>query len=94
MTVLEATRSNDKSTALPHKASVVKSGAPIMDQYKGSLGELSMGRNNVSFVTHGQLNQNSVAALLTDIDQTVHADPLGSVEYSTYRIVWSSAQER
>ena len=72
--------------------SVVKDGAPIVDQYKGLLGELRTGQNNFSFVTFGQLNQKAVVALLQDIGQTVQQDPLGSVEYSTYCIVSSSAQ--
>jgi hypothetical protein len=70
--------------------SVLKDGAPIMDSRKGLLGELRMGRNNVSFVTFGQLNQPVLTALLTDIAQTVEQDPLGSLEYRTYRIVSSS----
>jgi hypothetical protein len=72
--------------------SVVKDGALIVDRYKGLLGELPTGRNNFSFVTFEQLNQTSVVGLLRDIVQTVHQDPIGSVEYSIYRIVSSSVQ--
>ena len=72
--------------------SVVKDGALIVDQYKGLLGELRTGRNNFSFVTFDQLDQKAVVALLKDIGQTVQKDPIGSVEYSTYRIVSSSVQ--
>ena len=41
------------------------------------------GKNNFSFVTSDRLDRNAVAALLTDIGQTVRRDPIGSVEYST-----------
>jgi hypothetical protein len=70
--------------------SVVKDGAPITDRHKGSLGELKAGRGNFSFVTFGQLNPNGVRALLADIDSTLREDPIGALEYSTYRVVSSS----
>ena len=72
--------------------SVVKDGGLIVDGYQGLLGELRAGKNNFSFVTFDQLDRNAVAALLTDIGQTVRRDPIGSVQYSTYRIVSSSVQ--
>jgi hypothetical protein len=72
--------------------SVVKDGAPITDRHRGGLGELRSGRGNFSFSTFGQLDQDKVRALLADIDETVSADPIGALEYSTYRIVSSSAQ--
>jgi hypothetical protein len=72
--------------------SVVKDGRLIVDQYKGRLGELRTGNNNFSFVTFDQLDRQAVVALLKDIGQTVERDPIGSVEYSTHRIVSSSVQ--
>ena len=70
--------------------SVVKDGAPITERRKGSLGELRAGRGNFSFVTFGQLDQEGVKALLHDIYRTLRQDPVGALEYSTYRIVSSS----
>ena len=70
--------------------SVVKDGAPITDRYKGSLGELKIGRGNFSFVTFDQLDQDTVVALLKDIDKTLRLDPIGALQYGTYRIVSSS----
>jgi hypothetical protein len=72
--------------------SVFKDDAPIVDQYTGKLGELRAGVNNFSFVTFGQLDPDAVTALIKDIENTVTRDPLGSVRYSHYRIVWSSAE--
>jgi hypothetical protein len=71
--------------------SVVKDGAPITERHKGTLGELRAGRGNFSFVTFAQLHREGVRALLTDIDNTLRRDPIGALEYSTYRIVSSSA---
>ena len=51
--------------------SVTKNGSPILDEYKGKLGEQRVGNNNFSFVTFDQLNQDMVVALLKDIDQHV-----------------------
>lgn len=72
--------------------SVVKNGAHIIDRYKGQLGELRAGQNNFSFVTFGQLDRGAVVRLLEDIGQTVQQDPIGALEYRTYRIVSSSVQ--
>jgi hypothetical protein len=72
--------------------SVIKGGARIMDQHKGRLGELRTGQNNFSFVTFCQLDKDAVVALLRDIGGTVRQDPIGSLEYSTHRIVSSSVQ--
>lgn len=74
--------------------SVVKDGAPITDRHQGRLGELRSGRGNFSFVTFAQLDSGAVRALLEDIGQTLGADPIGALEYSTYRIVSSSAAAR
>jgi hypothetical protein len=71
--------------------SVFKDDAPIVDQYMGRLGELKAGVNNFSFVTLDQLDRDAVAALVKDIEDTIHQDPIGSLRYSTYRIVSSSA---
>jgi hypothetical protein len=70
--------------------SVVKDGAPITARYKGLLGELKTGRGNFSFVTFDQLDQDAVVALLKDIDKTLRQDPIGALQYGTYRIVSSS----
>jgi hypothetical protein len=69
--------------------SVVKDGAPITERHKGALGELRSGRGNFSFTTFAQLNSSGVVALLKDIDDTLRQDPIGALEYSTYRIVSS-----
>ena len=71
--------------------SVVKGGAPIVDQYRGKLGELRSGGNNFSFVTFDQLDRDALAALIKDIEDTVQKDPIGSLRYRTYRIMSSSA---
>ena len=71
--------------------SVFKADAPIVDQYIDRLGELKAGINNFSFVTFDQLERDAVAALVKDIEETVQQDPIGSLRYSTYRIVSSSA---
>ena len=71
--------------------SVFKDDAPIVDQYIGRLGELKAGVNNFSFVTFDQLDRDAVAALVKDIEETIQQDPIGSLRYSTYRIVSSSA---
>ena len=52
------------------------------------------GRGNFSFATFAQLNVSVVIALLKDIDNTLRQDPIGALEYSTYRIVSSSAAAR
>jgi hypothetical protein len=70
--------------------SVVKNGTHIIDQYKGLLGELKAGQNNFSFVTFDQLDRSAVVTLLKDIGQTVQQDPIGSLQYGTYRVVSSS----
>ena len=71
--------------------SVFKDDAPIVGQYIGKLGELKAGVNNFSFVTFYQLDRDAVAALVKDIEDTIRQDPIGSLRYSTYRIVSSSA---
>src|SRR5579884_3657739 len=48
--------------------SVMKNGSPVIDEYKGKLGEQKAGKNNFSFVTFNQLKQDEVVALLKDID--------------------------
>ena len=65
---------------------------PIVDQYIGRLGELKAGINHFSFVTFDQLDRDAVAALIEDIEVTVQQDPIGSLRYSSYRIVASSAE--
>ena len=72
--------------------SVFKDDTPIIDQYIGRLGELKAGINNFSFVTFDQLDRDAVAALIKDIGDTVQQDPIGSLRYSSYHIVSSSAE--
>ena len=72
--------------------SVIKDDAPIVDQYIGKLGGLKAGINNFSFVTFDQLDRDAVVALIKDIEDTVHQDPIGSLRYSIYRIVSSSTE--
>jgi hypothetical protein len=43
-------------------------------------------------VTFDQLDRDAVAALVKDIEDTVQQDPIGSLRYSSYRIVSSSAE--
>jgi hypothetical protein len=74
--------------------SVIKDGEPITERHKGALGELRSGRGNFSFVTFAKLNASGVVDLLKDIDSTLRQDPIGALEYSTYRIVSSSAAAR
>jgi hypothetical protein len=38
------------------------------------------------------LDRDAVAALIKDIEDTVQQDPIGSLRYSSYRIVSSSAE--
>jgi hypothetical protein len=71
--------------------SVFKDDAPIVDQYIGRLRELKAGINNFSFVTFDQLDRDAVGALVKDIENTIQQDAIGSLRYSTYRIVSSSA---
>jgi hypothetical protein len=52
---------------------------------------LRSGRGNFSFTTFAQLNSSGVVPLLKDVDNTLRQDPIGALEYSTYRIVSSSA---
>jgi len=42
-------------------------------------------------VTFDQLDRDAVAALVKDIEDTIGQAPIGSLRYSTYRIVSSSA---
>ena len=72
--------------------SVFKDDAPIVDQYIGGLGELKAGINNFSFVRSDQLDRDAVAALVKDIGDTIQLDPIGSLRYSSYRIVSASAR--
>jgi len=72
--------------------SVLKDDAPIVDQYIGGLGELKAGINNFSFVRFDQLHRDAVAALVKDIGDTIQLDPIGSLRYSSYRIVSASAR--
>ncbi|HLM87467.1 MAG TPA: hypothetical protein VK284_00350 [Streptosporangiaceae bacterium] len=72
--------------------SVFKDDAPIVDQYIGRLGELKAGINNFSFVRFDQLDRDAVAALVKDIGDTIQLDPIGSLRYSSYRIVSASAR--
>ena len=58
----------------------------------GRLDELKAGINNFSFVTFDQLDRDAVAALIKDIKDTVQQDPIGSLRYSSYCIVSSSAE--
>ena len=74
--------------------SVIKDGEPITERHKGALGELRSGRGNFSFVTFAKLNASGVVDLLKDIDSTLRQDPIRALEYSTYRIVSSSAAAR
>lgn len=56
-------------------------GAPIMDRYKGRLGEKRSGRNNFSFVEFGDLKIDAVADLLTISAETFSNDPNNPVRY-------------
>ncbi|QBD82969.1 DUF1801 domain-containing protein [Ktedonosporobacter rubrisoli] len=62
--------------------SVMKNGSPILNEYKGKLGELRAGKNNFSFVTFNQLKQNVVIALLQDVDQQVKQHQQEALHYT------------
>jgi hypothetical protein len=47
-------------------------------------------QKNVGFVTFQQLDQAAVSALLKDTDKTLRQNPIGALQYGTYRIVSSS----
>jgi hypothetical protein len=59
-----------------------KNGAPILDGYKGTLGELRSGKNNFSFTNFSQLKHDSLVALLKDVGHTVKRDPAAALQYS------------
>ena len=71
---------------------LIRKTAPGLERwfYPGTLGELKTGRGNFSFVTFQQLDQAAVSALLKDIDKTLRQNPIGALQYGTYRIVSSS----
>ena len=56
---------------------VDKDGAPIVDSYKGRLGELRTGQNNFSFVRFGDLNGDSLTSLLAEAADIFEAPPAG-----------------
>jgi len=61
--------------------SVTVEGQPIIDRYKGKLGEKRSGRNNFSFVRFGELKSEIVARLITEAGKIFDADPANPVHY-------------
>ncbi len=56
---------------------VDKGNAPIVDFYKGRLGELRSGQNNFSFVRFGDLNGDALTSLLAEAADIFGAPPAG-----------------
>jgi hypothetical protein len=56
---------------------VDKDGAPIVDSYKGSLGELRTGQNNFSFVRFGDLNGDALSSLVAETADIFESPPAG-----------------
>ena len=57
---------------------VDKDGAPIVDFYKGRLGELRTGQNNFSFVRFADLNAETLSSLAAEAAAIFGARPEGS----------------
>jgi hypothetical protein len=54
---------------------VDKDGAPIVDSYKGRLGELRTGQNNFSFVRFGELNGDALTSLIAETADIFESPP-------------------
>ncbi|MCR4268559.1 DUF1801 domain-containing protein [Nitratireductor sp. ZSWI3] len=61
--------------------SITVDGAPIVDLYKGRLGEKRSGRNNFSFVEFGDLKIDAIADLIAKSAEIFGDDPNNPVRY-------------
>jgi hypothetical protein len=61
--------------------SITADGKPILDRYKGRLGEKRSGRNNFSFVKFDDLKLDAVADLLARSAEIFGEDPENPVRY-------------
>ncbi|MEZ2333578.1 hypothetical protein AB6802_27985 [Mesorhizobium sp. RCC_202] len=61
--------------------SVAVDGHPIVDRYRGKLGETRSGRNNFSFVRFDELEAEMVAKLVAETASMFNADPENPVRY-------------
>ncbi|TPM25925.1 hypothetical protein [Mesorhizobium sp. B2-3-4] len=61
--------------------SVTTDGKPILDRYRGKLGEMRSGRNNFSFVRFEQLRTEMVAKLIAETAEVFNTDPENPVRY-------------
>lgn len=60
---------------------VRKNGRPIVQAYKGKLGELRSGHNNFSFAKFDDLEVDAVSSLFAEIARIFDEDPLNPVRY-------------
>jgi hypothetical protein len=58
---------------------ITKDGAPVIDSFRGKLGELRSGVNNFSFVRFADLNAAAVSALVAEAAEVYKADPQNPV---------------
>jgi hypothetical protein len=61
--------------------SVAVDGRPILDRYRGKLGEKRSGTNNFSFVKFDELESEVIANLIAETAKTFDADPANPVRY-------------
>jgi len=61
--------------------SVTKDRRPIVQSYRGTLGESRMGRNNFSFERFGDLNSEVLFKLCRDVGKVFLKDPQNPVRY-------------
>ncbi|HSW66747.1 MAG TPA: hypothetical protein VLI54_06440 [Bacillota bacterium] len=54
---------------------VYKADHPIVDDYRGKLGEKRSGHNNISFVSFGSINLPTFKALLSEVEYLVETHP-------------------
>lgn len=59
---------------------VNKDGAPIVDGFKGRLGELRTGQNNFSFERFDDLNAGAVSALIAESESIFNSQPDGPAQ--------------
>lgn len=61
--------------------SITVDGQPIVDRYKGHLGEKRSGRNNFSFVKFDDLRVDAVSAIVTEAASILKSDPDNPVRF-------------
>jgi hypothetical protein len=60
---------------------IAKDGAPLLDAYKGTLGELRAGGNNFSFQMYEDLQVESVGRLFAEAARIFAAEPMNPIRY-------------